>query len=166
MHRLFARTSSCVALIVGSLLTGGVAHAEPAPMVKIVLESFIAYDLEESGHDEIYVNTQHGGKNRNIFPTNSHDLSVARDDCVYISGNGCPPGTNSRGYYYAYQPIYPANGTLMMITLYEDDISGDDALLNVPLWPQPISENQYFHEDADMNGHHYVLNFRLEPFYS
>ncbi|MDP9863140.1 MULTISPECIES: hypothetical protein [Streptosporangium] len=165
MHRLFARASLSVAVIAGSLLAGGTAHAEPAPMVRVVLESFIAYNLEESGHDEIYVQTQRDGKTRQLFPTNTGALSVAVNDCVYISGDGCPPGTNYRGYYNANKPSYTADGKLLMVTLYDDDISGDDPLVNVPIWPQPISENQYFREDADINGYHYAFNFRLEPAY-
>ncbi|GAA4222784.1 hypothetical protein FHR32_003803 [Streptosporangium album] len=164
MYRLLTRASLGAALIAESLLAGGTAHAEPAPLVRVVLESFVAYDLEENGHDEIYVEAQRDGKSRRLFPTTGA-LSVARNDCVYISGDGCPSGTNYRGYYSSIRPLYEANGKLLMVTLYDDDLSGDDALVNVPIWPQPISENQYFREDADINGYHYAFNFRLEPAY-
>ncbi|ACZ83989.1 hypothetical protein [Streptosporangium roseum] len=165
MHRLLTRASLSVAIIIGSLLTGGAAYAEPAPMVRVVLESFTAYDLEESGHDEVYVIAQYQGKARQLFPTNTGELSVARNDCIYISGDSCPAGTNHRGYYSAHKPSYTANGTLLMVALREDDIAGDDTLINVPLWPEPISETQYFREEANINGYHYTLNFRLEPSY-
>lgn len=165
MHRLLTRASLSIAIVMGSLLTGGAAYAEPAPMVRVVLESIVAYDLEESGHDEVYVIAQYEGNVRQLFPTRFGELSVARNDCIYISGDGCPPGTTYRGYYAANEPSYTANGKLLMVALREDDISGDDTLINVPIWPQPISETQYFREEANINGYHYALNFRLEPSY-
>src|SRR6478672_1969411 len=131
MHRLLTRASLSVAIIMGSLLTGGAAYAEPAPKVRVVLESIVAYDLEESGHDEVYVIAQYEGKTLHLFPTRSGEFSVARNDCIYISGNGCPPGTNRLGYYSANEPSYTANGKLLMVALREDDISGDDTLINV-----------------------------------
>lgn len=165
MHRLLTRASLSIAVVMGSLLTGGAAYAEPAPKVRVVLENIVAYDLEESGHDEVYVIAQYDGKALQLFPTRTGEFSVARNDCIYFGGNGCPPGTNYRGYQSANEPSYTANGKLLMVALREDDISGDDTLINVPIWPQPISETQYFREEANINGYHYAFNFRLEPSY-
>ncbi|MEV7968739.1 hypothetical protein AB0O34_22550 [Sphaerisporangium sp. NPDC088356] len=161
--RLLTRVSLGGALVAGSLLTGSPSHADTAPMVRVVLESFMAYDLEESGHDEIFVMAQRGNKAQRLFPQSDSYLSVAKNDCVSINGGYCPVGSRLRSFRAVNTPSYPADGQLLMVVLWDDDLSGDDALVNVPLWPQPISQNEHHREEADINGYHYVIEFRLEP---
>ncbi|WP_424531947.1 hypothetical protein ACOZ38_17875 [Sphaerisporangium viridialbum] len=161
--RLLTRVSLGGALVAGSLLTGNTAHADTAPRVRVVLESFTAWALEESGHDEIYVTAQRGSKVQKLFPQSDSYLSVARYDCVSINGAPCPVGTRLRSFSAVNTPSYPADGQLLSVVLWDDDLAGDDALVSVPLWPHPISENEYHRERAFINGYHYELNFRLEP---
>ncbi|MEU8269567.1 hypothetical protein AB0B89_20710 [Sphaerisporangium sp. NPDC049002] len=162
--RLLTRVSLGGALVAGSLLTGSTAHADAAPQVRVVLESFTAFILEESGHDEIYVTAQRGSsKSQKLFPQSDSYLSVAKNDCVSIRGGACPVGSRLRSFSAVNTPTYPADGQILMVTLWDDDLSGDDALVNVPLWPHPISENEYHTENARINGYYYQLKFRLEP---
>ncbi|MFI6506452.1 hypothetical protein ACIBCT_02510 [Streptosporangium sp. NPDC050855] len=166
MFRSSTRVTLGGALLAGTLLTGGAAHAdEPAPNVRVSLLSIVAYELEESGHDEIYVIAQKDKTVKRVFPYNDDDLSVARFDCVHVAGDACPEGTNTRSVNSG-SATFPADGRLLMVALMEDDHIGDDVLINVPLWPKPISETQYQPHEANINGYHYRFVFRLEPTYA
>ncbi|RJL33402.1 hypothetical protein [Bailinhaonella thermotolerans] len=168
MRRLLARLLPAVAVAVAALVPAGTARAaDGAPYVRVHLDQIIAYDLEESGHDEIFVRMYHDGSGKpfQAWPMKEGDeLSVAARDCVSFR-EACPAGTNQRSGGGFYAPRYPTNLKFLYVQLWEDDLAGDDLLMNVPVGLRPISEEQRIVEEAQIGGHHYVLKFTLTPVY-
>lgn len=169
MSHLFTHASLTGALVAATVFAGSAAHAD-APRIRVVLESFMAYELEDSGHDEIYVEATSTGSSSvdRLFPSNGKTMSVARNDCVYLHGDPCPAGSNVRRSSAISTPSYAAsNSTLIGVTLKDEDWpDADDVLIRKIFFATPISEVRHYKEEAEVNGFHYTFNLRIEPAYS
>ncbi|GAA0845405.1 hypothetical protein ACFQVD_23200 [Streptosporangium amethystogenes subsp. fukuiense] len=111
----------------------GVDTAAAGPLLKIVFGSLQAFDLEESGEDEIRVRIigQNGAEYLG-WPTNGDEADTKAGTCWVWEYSMCTPGSTERAAG-SYKSQTTVAGGSFTIEVWEDDIVGDDLLLRIPV---------------------------------
>ncbi|MEV7968738.1 hypothetical protein AB0O34_22545 [Sphaerisporangium sp. NPDC088356] len=106
----------------------------PGPL-KLVLGSLQAYDLEESGQDEVRIEVKaDGGEWYKMWPTNGTEANTKVNTCWVLTSTaaGCSPGS-AQPSAGPYVHLTLAPGARFTIEVWEDDVIGDDLLLSIPV---------------------------------
>ncbi|MGC5009135.1 hypothetical protein ACLQ2R_00060 [Streptosporangium sp. DT93] len=127
----------------------------------LVLGSLEAFDLEESGQDEVRVELKENGGTYYMWPTNGKEAETRLGYCwTWTSAAAkCSGGTRRSAGPYTRLTVAP--GASFTIEVWEDDHIGDDLLLSIPVisngGPQEIEGRS-----TSGKGFSYGLSARIE----
>ncbi|MER6176222.1 hypothetical protein [Streptosporangium sp. NPDC001681] len=111
----------------------GADTAAAGPLLKIVFGSLQAFDLEESGEDEIRVRIiGPNGAEYIGWPTNGDEADTKAGTCWVWDYSMCTAGSTERAAG-AYKSQTTVAGGSFTIEVWEDDLIGDDLLLRIPV---------------------------------
>ncbi|WP_436759874.1 hypothetical protein [Streptosporangium sp. V21-05] len=173
--RSFFTAAVCTAVLLspGTATASTATTTAPSEYVSVSIESVIAYDLEESGHDEVYIKAT----GPSILPPMSQvvelwpdpnwagrTMSLAQHRCAWtLNDYRCPRDRTVMVYGGPMkEPLFHASETVRL-TLMEDDYVGDDLLLDQSIQLQPIEETRFYEFERKTSGWHYVIHVRVDP---
>ncbi|MEU8269566.1 hypothetical protein AB0B89_20705 [Sphaerisporangium sp. NPDC049002] len=181
MSKFLSRiTATAAALTLAAILAPAADAASPSPetgpkkivseksglaplALNLVLGSLEAYDLEESGQDEVRIELKaDNGEWYKLWPTNGSNANTYLGNCWVFTSTAanCSPGS-SRLPAGPYVHLTLAPGARFTIQVWEDDLVGDDLLLSVPV--TVMGGTQIIDASTPSGkGFKYRLNARIE----
>ncbi|MEV4376066.1 hypothetical protein [Streptosporangium sp. NPDC049644] len=111
----------------------GADTAAAGPLLEIVFGSLQAFDLEESGEDEIRVRIiGQNGTEYIGWPTDGGEVDTKAGTCWVWKYSVCTAGSTERAAG-SYKSQTTVAGGSFTIEVWEDDLIGDDLLLRIPV---------------------------------
>ncbi|WP_283136182.1 hypothetical protein [Rhizohabitans arisaemae] len=139
MNNILSKVGTLAAglTLVAALVPPAQAAQRPAAggfLYELVFGSLQAFDLEESGEDEIRVELiAQNGTRYSGWPTNGSDADTKAGTCWVWDFSACTGNYTKRVAGAHNNVIFVSAGQTFTIEVWEDDHIGDDLLLRIPV---------------------------------
>ncbi|NUP22710.1 MAG: hypothetical protein HOZ81_42955 [Streptomyces sp.] len=150
--------------------------SDEVPYVAISVEGVIAHDTEEESVDEVSVHIKalkapFLWATKKVWPdpdwgAKEEDFPLRRLGCAWTVHEYICPREQTILVYGgpSKDMIVPADGRKVRAVIMEDDLSGDDVLMDETFTVNPVSPYEIRTFEKKTEGWHYVLHLRISPY--